>query len=67
MSCADGDVARPAAAGRNFRGGMRRAMRHDVVVVGAGPVGSTLALALAAGGIEAIVLDGRAAGETPAR
>ena len=40
-------------------------MRHDVVVVGAGPVGSTLALALAAGGIEAVVLDGRAAGETP--
>ena len=40
-------------------------MRHDVVVVGAGPVGSTLALALAAGGIDVIVLDGRAAGETP--
>jgi 2-octaprenyl-6-methoxyphenol hydroxylase len=40
-------------------------MRHDVVVVGAGPVGSTLALALKAGGIDVTVLDGRPAGETP--
>ncbi len=40
-------------------------MRHDVVVVGAGPVGSTLALALAAGGIDVTVLDGRPAGESP--
>jgi 2-octaprenyl-6-methoxyphenol hydroxylase len=38
-------------------------MLHDVVVVGAGPVGSTLALALAAGGVDVTVLDGRAAGE----
>jgi 2-octaprenyl-6-methoxyphenol hydroxylase len=39
-------------------------MRHDVAVVGAGPVGSALALALAAGDIDVIVLDGRPAGET---
>src|SRR5580765_7116102 len=37
---------------------------HDVVVVGAGPVGSTLALALAAGGVDVTVLDGRGVGET---
>ena len=40
-------------------------MQHDVVVVGAGPVGATLALALAAGGVDVTVLDGRPAGETP--
>jgi 2-octaprenyl-6-methoxyphenol hydroxylase len=40
-------------------------MRHDVVVIGAGPVGSTLALAIAAGGVDVTVLDGRRAGETP--
>ena len=40
-------------------------MLHDVVVVGAGPVGSTLALALADGDLDVVVLDARAAGETP--
>ena len=38
-------------------------MLHDVAVVGAGPVGSTLALALAAGGVDVTVLDGRGVGE----
>jgi 2-octaprenyl-6-methoxyphenol hydroxylase len=39
-------------------------MLHDVIVVGAGPVGSTLALALADGELDVVVLDTRAAGET---
>src|SRR4249920_4044348 len=39
-------------------------MLHDVVIVGAGPVGSTLALALAAGDVDVVVLDERAAGST---
>jgi 2-octaprenyl-6-methoxyphenol hydroxylase len=39
-------------------------MLHDVAIVGAGPVGSTLALALAAGGVDVAVLDGRGVGET---
>lgn len=38
---------------------------HDVIVVGAGPVGSTLALALAGGSCGVVVLDARAAGEAP--
>jgi len=33
----------------------------DIVIVGGGPVGATLALALAAGGIEAVVLESRKA------
>ena len=37
-------------------------MLHDVVVVGAGPVGSTLALSLAAGDVDVIVVDARPAG-----
>ena len=37
-------------------------MLHDVVVVGAGPVGSTLALSLAAGDIDVTVVDARPAG-----
>jgi 2-octaprenyl-6-methoxyphenol hydroxylase len=37
-------------------------MLHDVVIVGAGPVGATLALALATGDIDAVALDARAAG-----
>ena len=37
-------------------------MLHDVVVVGAGPVGSTLALALSAGDIDVTVVDSRPAG-----
>jgi 2-octaprenyl-6-methoxyphenol hydroxylase len=37
-------------------------MLHDVVIVGAGPVGSTLALALAAGDLDVAVLDARPAG-----
>ncbi len=39
-------------------------MLHDVIVVGAGPVGATLALALADGGLDVVVLDARAKGET---
>jgi 2-octaprenyl-6-methoxyphenol hydroxylase len=35
-----------------------------VVIVGAGPVGSTLALALAAGDLDVVVLDARGVGET---
>jgi 2-octaprenyl-6-methoxyphenol hydroxylase len=39
-------------------------MLHDVVVVGAGPVGAALALALAEGDLDVAVLDARARGET---
>jgi len=38
---------------------------HDVAIVGAGPVGATLALALARAGLDMIVLDARAEGTTP--
>ncbi len=38
-------------------------MLHDVVIVGAGPVGTTLALALADGDLDVVVLDARAPGE----
>ena len=36
---------------------------HDVIVVGAGPVGATLALALADGDLDVVALDARASGE----
>lgn len=39
-------------------------MQDDVVIVGAGPVGATLALALADGDLDVVVLDARAAFET---
>jgi 2-octaprenyl-6-methoxyphenol hydroxylase len=39
-------------------------MLDDVVIVGAGPVGATLALALADGDLDVVVLDARAPGET---
>src|SRR5512143_1444795 len=39
-------------------------MLHDVAIVGAGPVGATLALALADGDLDVVVLDARAQGET---
>ncbi len=39
-------------------------MLHDVVIVGAGPVGSVLALALAADDLDVVVLDERAFGHT---
>lgn len=39
-------------------------MLHDVVIVGAGPVGATLALALAESDVDIVVLDVRAKGET---
>jgi 2-octaprenyl-6-methoxyphenol hydroxylase len=39
-------------------------MLDDVVIVGAGPVGATLALALADGDLDVQVLDARATGET---
>src|SRR5258705_8035295 len=42
----------------------RFAMLDDVVIVGAGPVGATLALALADGDLDVVVLDARARGET---
>ncbi|HEY1327306.1 MAG TPA: FAD-dependent monooxygenase [Casimicrobiaceae bacterium] len=38
---------------------------HDVVIVGAGPVGATLALALAQTDLDVVALDARAPGETP--
>jgi 2-octaprenyl-6-methoxyphenol hydroxylase len=38
---------------------------HDVIVVGAGPVGATLALALTGSDLDVVVLDARAEGETP--
>ena len=39
-------------------------MLHDVAIVGAGPVGATLALALADGDLDVVVHDARARGET---
>ena len=39
-------------------------MLDDVVIVGAGPVGATLALALSDGDLDVVVLDARAPGET---
>ena len=39
-------------------------MLHDVAIVGAGPVGATLALALAEGDLDVVVLDARAKGGT---
>jgi 2-octaprenyl-6-methoxyphenol hydroxylase len=38
-------------------------MLHDVIIVGAGPVGGTLALALAEGDVDAVAVDARSAGE----
>src|SRR5688572_288967 len=38
---------------------------HDIVVIGAGPVGATLALAIAGHGLDVVALDIRAAGEKP--
>ena len=40
-------------------------MLHDLVIVGAGPVGATLALGVADAGLDIVVLDARAAGTTP--
>ncbi len=40
-------------------------MLHDLVIVGAGPVGATLALAVADADLDVVVLDARAKGETP--
>jgi len=45
--------------------GGRLSMLDDVVIVGAGPVGATLALALADGDLDVVVLDARAPGEVP--
>ncbi len=39
-------------------------MLHDVAIVGAGPVGGTLALALAAADLDVVALDSRASGTT---
>ncbi len=39
-------------------------MLHDVVIVGAGPVGATVALALAEADLDVVVLDARAKGKT---
>ena len=44
---------------------MGERLRADVVVVGAGPVGLTLAMDLAWRGVDVIVLESRAAGEPP--
>jgi 2-octaprenyl-6-methoxyphenol hydroxylase len=37
-------------------------MLHDLVIIGAGPVGATLALALVEGGLDVVALDARAEG-----
>jgi 2-octaprenyl-6-methoxyphenol hydroxylase len=39
-------------------------MLHDLVIVGAGPVGATLALAVSNADLDVVVLDARAKGET---
>lgn len=38
---------------------------HDVAIVGAGPVGAALALAIADADLDVVALDGRAEGDTP--
>lgn len=38
---------------------------HDVVIIGAGPVGATLALAIAGQGLDVVAVDARAPGEKP--
>jgi 2-octaprenyl-6-methoxyphenol hydroxylase len=38
---------------------------HDVVIIGAGPVGTTLALAIAGQGLDVVALDARAPGDKP--
>jgi len=38
---------------------------HDLVIVGAGPVGATLALAVSDADLDVVVLDARSRGETP--
>ncbi|MEP6677885.1 MAG: FAD-dependent monooxygenase [Betaproteobacteria bacterium] len=40
-------------------------MLHDLAIVGAGPVGATLALGVADAGLRVVVLDARAAGAVP--
>src|SRR5881392_3716041 len=45
---------------------IQRAMLRDLVIVGAGPVGATLAIALRDADLDVVVLDSRAAG-TPYR
>jgi 2-octaprenyl-6-methoxyphenol hydroxylase len=40
-------------------------MLHDLAIVGAGPVGATLALAVADADLDVVVLDARKRGETP--
>ena len=40
-------------------GDRRTAIVHDVIVVGAGPVGATLALALSTSGLDIVALDAR--------
>lgn len=40
-------------------------MLHDLVIVGAGPVGATLALAVSEADLDIVVLDARSSGETP--
>jgi 2-octaprenyl-6-methoxyphenol hydroxylase len=40
-------------------------MLHDLAIVGAGPVGATLALAVSDADLDIVVLDARAKGETP--
>lgn len=40
-------------------------MLHDLAIVGAGPVGATLALAVSDADLDVVVLDARAPGETP--
>jgi 2-octaprenyl-6-methoxyphenol hydroxylase len=37
---------------------------HDIAIIGAGPVGATLALAIAGEGLDVVALDARAPGET---
>ena len=44
---------------------MAKRLHADVVVVGAGPVGLTLAMDLAWRGVDVIALEARAAGEPP--
>jgi len=56
-------VTSPPRSAAALRSAQAR-MQHDLVIVGAGPVGATLALAVADAGLRTVALDARDAGST---